>query len=275
VSTESGEQLELESAITSVYAGPPEGFVGRRDALAKQLRAAGRREDANTVKGLRKPARMAWALNAAVHGGRGTIDRLGAAVAGILAAQSGSGDLRGAMGELRGAARGFADDAARAASEGGHPVDQASLVNAVLAVIGEADAFEALRAGRLADIPEAGGLDFLTNLPPSRSAVASAGRAEPVARPGKPDTALREALKRADDGVAAARERALAARRALGEAESNAEIAERQLREAERQVRERRAELDRVRQEANAAAEQLADAEKIAADARARLRNDD
>ncbi|MGH6692394.1 MAG: hypothetical protein ACREF4_17135 [Gammaproteobacteria bacterium] len=274
MSTESGEQVELESAIASVYAGPPEGFVGRRDALAKQLRAAGRREDANTVKGLRKPARMAWALNAAVHGGRGTIDRLGAAVAAILAAQSGSGDLRGAMGELRGAARGFADDAARAASEGGHPVDAASLVNAVLAVIGEADAFEALRAGRLADIPEAGGLDFLTNLP-SRSAVASAGTAEPVAKPGKPDTTLREALKRADDGVAAARERALAARRALGEAESNAESAERQLREVERQVRERRAQLDRVRQEANAAAEQLADAEKIAADARARLRNDD
>jgi hypothetical protein len=269
VNTERGEPLELESAIAGVYVGPLEGFVGRRDALTKQLRAAGRREDANTVKALRKPARMAWALNSAVHRGRGPIERLQAAVEGILAAQSGSGDLRGAMGELRAAARGFADDAAQAAAEGGYPVDQASLVNAVLAVIGDAEAFEALQSGRLADLPEAGGLDFLTNLPAPRAAGPSATAAEPA----RADSGLRDALKRADDAVAAARERLLAARRALGDAESNAESAERQLREADRLARERRAELERVRQEANVAAEQLADAEKAAADVRARFQN--
>jgi hypothetical protein len=38
--------------IADLYAGPLDAFVARRDALAKELRAAGRRDDAKAVKAL-------------------------------------------------------------------------------------------------------------------------------------------------------------------------------------------------------------------------------
>jgi hypothetical protein len=42
---------------------PPEGFTAARDVLVRELRAAGRAEDAARVKALRKPTRDAWAVN--------------------------------------------------------------------------------------------------------------------------------------------------------------------------------------------------------------------
>ena len=65
--TQPPEPSELETALLAVYRGPLEEFVSRRDALAKQLRAAKRREDADRVKALRKPSRTAWVLDAIVH----------------------------------------------------------------------------------------------------------------------------------------------------------------------------------------------------------------
>src|SRR5687767_7115413 len=53
---------ELQRAVAAVYGGPFEDFVRRRDALAKELRAAGNRDAAALVKNLRKPSRAAWAL---------------------------------------------------------------------------------------------------------------------------------------------------------------------------------------------------------------------
>ncbi|MGZ8585815.1 MAG: hypothetical protein ACXWXP_10105 [Actinomycetota bacterium] len=55
---------DLEGRIEALYAGPLEGFTPDRDALAKELRAQDRREDADRVKALRKPVAAAWALNA-------------------------------------------------------------------------------------------------------------------------------------------------------------------------------------------------------------------
>ena len=56
-------------ALDDVYLGDFEGFVARRDALAKQLRADGDGEEADRVKALKKPSRTAWAVNQfAAHG---------------------------------------------------------------------------------------------------------------------------------------------------------------------------------------------------------------
>src|SRR5688500_10764272 len=41
----------------------PEAFVAARDALARRLRGAGRKDEAAAVKGLRRPTVAAWALN--------------------------------------------------------------------------------------------------------------------------------------------------------------------------------------------------------------------
>ena len=47
----------------TLYGLPLEEFVAARDALAKELRAAGDREEAAVVKKLAKPTRAAWAVN--------------------------------------------------------------------------------------------------------------------------------------------------------------------------------------------------------------------
>lgn len=274
MSTEGEAQLHFERAVARVYGGPPEGFVGRRTELAKELRAAGRREEAAVVKRLRKPSRMAWALDVAVEEAADAIEGLAAAVDGVRAAQSGGRDLRGAIVELRASVRRLADAAAAGAAERGHPVDDAALVNAVLAVIGDAQAFAALRAGRLVDIPEAGGLDFLTGGAPPAGDAPGAPRFEAPAAAGRAAaaTAAREELQRAESDLAAARERAAAAARALRDAEAAVERGEAQLREAERELGARRTDRERAAAEATAAATRADEAEQAAAAARARLR---
>ena len=55
-------------ALDEVYLGDFDGFVARRDALAKELRAQDPAE-ADRVKALKKPSRTAWAVNQfAAHG---------------------------------------------------------------------------------------------------------------------------------------------------------------------------------------------------------------
>src|SRR2546423_10595587 len=53
----------LEQAVDRLYGLPLEEFTAQRDAAAKRLRAAGERDAAAEVKRLRKPSRLAWALN--------------------------------------------------------------------------------------------------------------------------------------------------------------------------------------------------------------------
>ena len=109
------DPTELEDAIRGVYRGPFEEFVGRRDALAKQLRAGKRHEDADQVKALRKPGRMAWTLDQVAFEEPALVEQLERA---ILAAQlaHGRGDEgRAAHDDMRVAVRGFAEAGARLA----------------------------------------------------------------------------------------------------------------------------------------------------------------
>jgi chromosome segregation ATPase len=49
--------------LDDLYLGDFEGFVARRDALAKKLRGDGDADAAERVRALKKPARTAWAVN--------------------------------------------------------------------------------------------------------------------------------------------------------------------------------------------------------------------
>lgn len=275
---ESGD-VDLDAAITVVYGGPLEEFVQRRDALAKKLRAAGRREDASAVKALRKPSRTAWVLNRAVQEhpeSSGAVER---AVAATLEAQASGGDIRGAIAALRDAVRELAGHAARAADEAQHRVDAASLIHAVHAVLGRADAFAALRGERLAEVPDAGGLDFLAGLPAPeiqmRPAKPPSSAPEPPAPPPDPrveqERALRAALREAEAEVAAIRREETATRRALEEAEAGAAAAETAVREAEAALHARRLDRDRARQAVERNSERRQQAEDAVAAAQARL----
>lgn len=279
---ETDRSSELEHAIAHVYAGPLDAFVERRAAAAKELRAAGRRDDANAIKALRKPSRMAWALDAAALDASASLDGLVAAIAATLEAQSGSGDVREAFGALRLAVRAFAADAARIAADAGQRIEESALANAVLAVIGRPDDFDALRRGRLVDVPEAGGLDFLSSLPmlasPPRASIAPASPsampepAPPASARKKTKSAVsaaddaaektaRDALRRARLELEAARDRATEAQRSLDDVASNLEAAEERLRLADAEVRKLRSDRERAGQRAETAAARLKNAE--------------
>src|SRR5687767_8277633 len=51
--------------MSDLYLGDLEDFTARRNALAKQLAADGDRAGADEARVLRKPSRVAWALNQA------------------------------------------------------------------------------------------------------------------------------------------------------------------------------------------------------------------
>src|SRR5215467_12899327 len=148
---------ELEAAISAVYRGPLETFVIRRDALVKQLRAAKQREDADRVKLLRKPSRMAWVLDNIADEDGASIEQLADA---IRDAQRGA-DLRTAVETVKAAIGAVAAAGARAAIRAGQPIEPNAIAAALQAVIGDAGALEALRAGRLVEVPESGGLEML------------------------------------------------------------------------------------------------------------------
>ena len=66
----------LAEATDELYGSDPEGFTGRRAALAAEARAAGDRTAARQIAGLRKPTRPAWIINQLVRGDPGVAGRL-------------------------------------------------------------------------------------------------------------------------------------------------------------------------------------------------------
>ena len=260
----------LDDAIGAVYRGALEDFVRRRDALAKQLRAEKRRDDADRVKALRKPSRAAWALNNVLPESGATIDQLAVAIQEAQEEQArGGGQLRAALETVRAAAREVAHAAARESIRAGQPVDAASLVPAVNAVIGDSAAFDELRAGRLSEIPEAGGLDFMTAVsPPSAPSPVADERRPPPAR-GSADVAAYAELERAQTALQEAQARARAADKVLADAQARLAEAEEQLQRVRRDLEARHVDVDRAQRHADDAALEVEQAERRIADLQA------
>jgi hypothetical protein len=289
--TESQEPSELETALLAVYRGPLEEFISRRDALVKQLRAAKRREDADRVKALRKPSRTAWVLDNIVHEDPLVLEQLASAISAAQTVQSGA-DLRAAMDNVRTAIRDVAAAGARVAIRAGQPIDASALVTAVHAVIGETSAFTDLRAGRLVDVPDGGGLDILSaitiSIPPSRSVASSPqSTTAPVPAPPNAETSAQQAtqaaeeaeraiaaradLQRGEASLADAREQSERAGQSARDAQAKLDAAERALMQAQAEAEARRADVERARRDADTAAEQVRAAQRAVAAARARV----
>jgi hypothetical protein len=212
-----------DTRIAEIYGGPLDEFVTARDALARELKAAGDKEEAAGVKALRKPRALAWALDAAGLAAPDAVTDLAAAAEAVGAAQSGSGDIREAMADLRAAEGRVVDAAAGAAEQHGQRVDRAALGGAVRAVIADPDALADLQAGRLVDTPDAGGLGLA--LPGGEAALRQAPApkakaAKTPARPARAKAAAKATPEQARPGpdkaaLTAARRELAAAERAL------------------------------------------------------------
>ena len=139
---------DLDQRIDALYAGSPSDFTAGRDALAKDLRAAGERDEADRVRRLRRPTKIAAELNRLAReepgGMAAAIDAEGA----LEAAQRGVLEGTGSADELRDAERREADAVAALSAD---PAIRAALRLAARS----ADARDDLRRGRISQDPEA------------------------------------------------------------------------------------------------------------------------
>ncbi|MEO5813735.1 MAG: hypothetical protein ABIT20_00505 [Gemmatimonadaceae bacterium] len=278
--TQPSLDTDLATAILAVYQAPLEDFISQRDALAKQLRTDKRRDEATVVKALRKPSRMAWALDGVAREDPASIERLAAAIG---EAQTGA-DFRTALAMVKEAVRAVAAVAARVAVRAGHPIEPHALAAAVHAIIGEASAFADVRAGRLVDVPQAGGLDLLIALTarPSSATTPSPSSAAPVAatvatiEPANADPRVeldalaRAELRRAEKMLADMREQSEHAAASLRDAKAQRDAAERALEHAHSQLEARRDDVERTLRHVESATSNLEDAQRAFDDARTR-----
>ena len=224
--------------VDELYRAPFDEFVARRDALAKSLRKDGRREQADEVKRLKKPALSAWALNQLP---RDAIDALLAAGAALRQARGGD-TLRDATRDERAAVEDLASQATALLRQSGHPVTDKTageIRDTLHAAALDEDARAELSSGRLVAPRQAVGV-FGGAAPPEPSA--------PRKRPAEKKQKATQKQRRKDEAEAKRRrEREAAARAALREAEQAVKARERELVAAERALDQARSEAERLR----------------------------
>ena len=186
--------------IDELYAVPGGEFVAARDAMARELVKAGKKEDAAAVRALRRPTQAAEILNAVVRSERPTVDRLVKAGRALRKALE-KGDrakVEAARDEISSATDALLE-AARAAGGTDRVVND---VTATLqAAAADATAADLLRAGRLARPLDPPGFDALAGL--------AFAAPKPPAKPTGPSAAELRATKereRRERRLAAARE---------------------------------------------------------------------
>jgi hypothetical protein len=276
-------------APEDLYGLPLEEFTPARDALAKELKAAGRKDEAAEVKSLRKPSLAAWALNRVAREHPDAVEGLRAAGAALRQAQDAvlSGGtptppgLSGDAGRLRDAGRALADEVDRVAGLGaevlraaGRPASaaqQEKIVSTLRTAAVDDDAGDALARGVLVEELESTGFSLLGSDAGTFAAPARPSTKTPAAEPAadgdrKPLPGAERAPKKpkvskeALEAVEAARrelrrydaEADMAATRARRRAE-RAETAAKRAAEAQREAEAARAEAEEAAGEAEAA----------------------
>jgi hypothetical protein len=245
---------DLDAALDRLYGLPAEDFTAARDALAKELRGAKRRDDADAVKQRRRPTAPAAAINqvARLEPERveeliGAADELRGVQERLLAGDAGRDELRAAADAERRAVAALVSAASRLPDKPSAPALEK--VRATLQAAATDDAVrDAIARGRLEREAEPAG---------AWGAFPLSGTVEPA-----PDAKTAGRTKR----------RAAAAKPATAE---TAEEAEEEAHEApstveragERRARKRAEALERARAEDAEARRELEDAEQAAAEA--------
>ena len=223
--------LAHKTGTDGIYAGDFAGFIERRNELAKRLAAEGDSDAAKEARGLKKPTRVAWAVNQLSHREPKLKDRLLEAGATLRTAQARLVSGKGDADEARLAGEGEREvvaqlvEAAESLAEGdGTPLSAVGIerarqtLHAVALVDDVRDRFE---RGRLTEEHEAVGFGAFS------PAGAPAGRAKSE-RPARDEQRkrAREALKKAESA-----ERDL--RRSHTAAEARLEQADRDVKQAQ------------------------------------------
>ncbi|HEU0057190.1 MAG TPA: hypothetical protein VFQ08_08020 [Gaiella sp.] len=221
----------LDAEIDRLYGLPLAEFTKERDALARRLRADGKRDEATAIAGLRKPVLAAWVVNRLARACRTDVESLVEAAAAIRAGKPDAGERF----------RTIADGLARAARELLAAADRRpsdAVLRDVATTLRAAAAAEpdVLLRGRLTEPVEATGFEAMAGAAPRRPSSPAAGRQPKKKKKPQPDRA-----------------RVQAARKALAEARDEARRLARAADAAER-------EASRLRADADAAGQGVADA---------------
>lgn len=124
-----------EERLDELYREHPDGFVAGRNALAKELRAAGQRDEAERVRKLRRPSAAAWLINRAALTAPKSVAEFAEASERLEQAQAralegdddGASGWRAAAERERAAAAAVLETATRAAADAGHKAGQRAL----------------------------------------------------------------------------------------------------------------------------------------------------
>jgi hypothetical protein len=267
------------SEVDELYGAPPEDFVARRDAMAKELRKAGDRAGADAVKKLRKPSVSAAAVNRLARESASDVEALLAAGEALRQAQLGGGErdaIRSAARVEREAVEALVGQAGKLS-----PSVAEEVRSTLHAAASDDETRELLRRGVLTEARQAvglGGFGVAVPAPPAsvEGAKKQAGKRGGKAAAGKgaagkgaaartrtaEDEAAAERERAAAERKAeaerkkAARERVKAAKAAMRDAEKAAGAAEREraavektLAKADREVNAAQAEVERRRRE--------------------------
>ncbi len=267
----------LLPVAAQLYALPPEEFVAARTRAVRDARAAGDRELARRVGGLRKPAVAAWVVNQLVRRRPDDIDRMLEVGRALRAAQADldAAALRDLGRQRRRLTAALARDGRALSAELGRPVSdqvtrqvEETLHAAMVSAQGEA----AVRAGLLAE-PLDAAAPAMQDSGGSAADVVHPGSAAPAGQSGLravPDTgarldAARAELARAEEESATAAVRRDKAAARVGRRQATVLKAQSRLEE----VRRRLAELENALEQAGDALED-AEARRDKAERRAR-----
>jgi hypothetical protein len=254
--------MNLDDVVAQLLAGPLNEFTNARNAKAKELKAAGQRELAAEVAGLKKPPVAVWAVNQLARRNKPVLERLRRAGESVVQAQSGavSGRKNAAL-ELRSASEALQRELEAALREigdvlraGDHAADEATLRRVQemlrLAAVSGGETWDRLQRGALISEPRAGE-DMLT----AAFALGSTGSAGSAA-PRVPATDARAARTAARE--AAATEKRIETEHVLRTARADEEVAQQAAQNAHR-LRE---EADRMAADAKRVGEKARQAEK-------------
>ena len=306
--------MDLSSDLDALFQLPLNEFTGARNALASRLQKAGRKEDADQVRKLTKPPVSAWVVNQLFWKERTWFDRLLESGARLRQAQAAglAGkpiNVHDPLKAQREALNELSRQASVFLSRDGHAPSPDVLRRVTLDLQGlaaqDAAAADGPAPGRLTADVEATGFDALAALVPKSGDGPSRGAAgtskvlsfAPARQPaaGKPTgrsdearrereraqaVAARRALQDAERTLAAARRDATKAEAAMKAAAARLKESEREKQKAEAVLEKAAAAADTARQaarrtasEAADAAQAVDDAERALARAKAQLRD--
>ena len=268
--------------MDELYGLPLDQFTPRRNELAKELRATGKRDEAAWVKALSKPSAAAWLVNQLARTQKADTrrmlergDALRVTQERALARQASREELAGATQEYAEAMRTLLSKAPGLLDRRGASPSQVTVERAaetLRAILLDDAARAGFAAGRLTREHRAAGLGFAASGRAPAAPVGPGKTTKPVKRPkvGATAATAKEAEQRAQERARAeavateARSRHRAQRREVSEAQREVRHAERELERAQGRLERAKQALERARNKEADAAKRVEQAEATA-----------